>query len=63
VLGRREKFTTQYFDFETGRTPVLFRKEGPEQHQSTTVSPDEQWILFSEAPAGQSDLMLVENFR
>jgi hypothetical protein len=27
------------------------------------VSPDEEWILYSEIPEGQSDLMLVENFR
>jgi hypothetical protein len=27
------------------------------------VSPDEKWILFSEMPFAQSELMLVENFR
>lgn len=28
-----------------------------------TVSPDEKWILLGEAPAWQSELMLMENFR
>ncbi len=28
-----------------------------------TVSPDEKWILFGEAPGRQSELMLMENFR
>jgi len=59
----RQEFTIQYLDFRSGRTLRLYRKEGASSHSSLTVSPDEKWILFGEAPLGQSELMLMENFR
>jgi hypothetical protein len=37
--------------------------EGPVRHQYLAVSPGEEWILFSERPSAQSELMLMENFR
>jgi hypothetical protein len=58
-----EDYTIRFFDFESGRTETLFRKEGPFSHWSLRVSPDERWILFGETPQPQSELMLVENFR
>ena len=61
--GRRVEFEVQYLDFGSGRATPLFRKEGVASYLSLTVSPDEQWILFGEAPAWQSELMLMENFR
>jgi Tol biopolymer transport system component len=61
--ARREEFTIQYLDFSSGRTAPLYRKEGAAFHLSLTVSPDEKWILFGEAPGQQSELMLMENFR
>ena len=39
------------------------RLEGPSGRMWLTVSPDEEWVLYSELPIGQSELMLVENFR
>ncbi len=63
VLGRRHESTVQYLDLSSGRTTLLFRREGVVRHQSLAVSPDEKWILFGEAPTGQSELMLMENFR
>jgi Tol biopolymer transport system component len=58
------EFTIEYLDLSSGRTAVLHRKEAAGLgHQSLAVSPDEQWILFSEAPVGKSELMLMENFR
>jgi hypothetical protein len=61
--ARREEYTIQYLDFESGRVTELFRKDGPFEHSWITVSPDEEWILYSERPAPTSELMLVENFR
>jgi Tol biopolymer transport system component len=58
----REHYMVRFFDFATGRSETLFRKEGPFGHWSLAVSPDEKWILFGEQPAAQSELMIV-NFR
>jgi non-specific serine/threonine protein kinase len=33
------------------------------KHMWLAVSPDEQWILYSQWPEAQPELMLVENFR
>lgn len=63
VPHRRQEFTIQYLDFTSGRTTQLYGNERVFTHQSLTVSPDEKWILFSEAPGWQSELMLMENFR
>jgi Tol biopolymer transport system component len=59
----REDYTIHFFDFQSGRSQTLFRKVGLFNTLFLTVSPDEKWILFSEAPVVQSELMLVENFR
>ena len=52
-----------FYDFASCKTKQI----GPIREQvewAFAVSPDEQWILFSQATAGAlSDLMLVENFR
>ena len=42
---------------------ALSKDAGTTTHRSLTVSPDEKWILFGEAPGWQSELMLMENFR
>ena len=63
VPWRRVEYKVQYLDFRSGRATPLYRKEGVDWHLSLTVSPDENWILFGEAPAWQSELMLMENFR
>ncbi len=57
------EYAIHFLDFQSGSTETLFRKEGPFDHFSLAVSPDEKWILYSEQPAAQSELMLVENFR
>ena len=53
----------QFLDFASGRTTELFRKDGPFLHMELAVSPGEEWILYAESPVGQSELMLMENFR
>jgi Tol biopolymer transport system component len=60
---RRQEYTIQYLDFSSSRTAPLYRKEGAFFHFCLTVSPDERWLLFGEAPLQQSELMLMENFR
>ena len=49
-------------DLETGRVTELFRKSGGGQW-ALAVSPDGAWVLFGQASVGQSELILVENFR
>ena len=39
----------------------LFRREGPIYLRSLSVSPDEKWLLYEEAPLRTSELMLAEN--
>lgn len=60
---RRQEFEVQYLDFSSGRTKRVYRKEGAFGHHTLPVSPDEKWLLFGEAPLGQSEVMLIENFR
>jgi len=62
-LRRGNEYRVQFLDFESGRTKELFRLVGSSAHQWLAVSPDEEWILYSEIPEWQSELMLVENFR
>ncbi len=50
-------------DFASDRTTELFRQISSSSHSELAVSPDEEWILYSEAPEWQFELMLVENFR
>jgi Tol biopolymer transport system component len=58
-----EEFSIRYLDLSSGRTTEVFRKEGPFLHSWLAVSPGEDWILYGEQPLGQSELMLMENFR
>jgi Tol biopolymer transport system component len=60
---RGSEYTVQYLDFGSGRTSEVLRQVGPSGHMWLAVSPDEQWVLYSEWPEAQSELMLVENFR
>ncbi len=60
---RRQQWAIQFLDFESGRVTDLARKDGPFYHNTLTVSPDEEWILYGEKPIPTSELMLVENFR
>jgi Tol biopolymer transport system component len=65
VGSRRPEFTIQYLDFSSGRTALLYRKDVEGfGFKSLAVSPDEKWILFVQGRGeGQSELMLMENFR
>jgi Tol biopolymer transport system component len=58
-----EEYTILFLDLATGRSEALLREEGPFLHYALAVSPDEKWILYSEQPVPQSELMLTENFR
>jgi serine/threonine protein kinase/Tol biopolymer transport system component len=61
--GRKETYTIELLDLESGETSEVFHKQGPFGHASLAVSPDERWILFGESAPTQSELMLVENLR
>ena len=63
VRRRREEYTIWHFDFESGRVAEVRRDEGPFSRWMLAVSPDEEWILFGQMPAWESELMLAEGFR
>jgi len=63
LWDRSSTYSIQYLDFETGQARELFRRVGPYSHRFLAVSPDEEWLLFSELPSPSAELMLVENFR
>jgi Tol biopolymer transport system component len=64
ILQSKRSYAIRYLAFANRRATTLFRKDvGRRSFLSLTVSPDEQWILFGEAPPFQAELMLVENFR
>lgn len=56
-------YRIHFFDFATGETTEVLRREGPNDHSSLTVSPDAEWLLFAEDPIGIGVLILAENFR
>jgi Tol biopolymer transport system component len=60
---RREEYTIDFLDLDSGKVTTLFRESGPRFHMSLAVSPDERWLLYRAEPAWESELMLVENFR
>jgi hypothetical protein len=53
------------FDFKTGEVEDVFPIEHKIPHTagSIAVSPDGQWLLFTQREGTGSDIMLVENFR
>jgi Tol biopolymer transport system component len=57
------RFTIHFFDFGSGETTELFRKEGAFEYLWIAVSPNEEWILYGENPEWVAELTLVENFR
>ena len=63
ATARQQEFTIQYPDFSSGKTTLLLRRVGVLGHWTLAVSHDEQWVLFGESPAWQSELMLMEKFR
>ena len=56
-------YVIQYLDLDSRQVTPLFHREGRIDEGHLTVSPDEEWILFSETPWSTSEVMLVENFR
>jgi Tol biopolymer transport system component len=58
-----DEYRIRFLDVESGRTETLFRTTGLAGHWNLAVSPDENWILYTEFPFAPSELVLVENFR
>ena len=55
--------TIELFDFATEQVSTVTVLEHTPMSWWISVSADEEWILYCEAPAPTSELMLVENFR
>jgi Tol biopolymer transport system component/DNA-binding winged helix-turn-helix (wHTH) protein len=51
-----------FFDFATKQVRRVFEVDNSFQ-DSLSVSPDERWILYTQAEPDNADIMLVENFR
>ncbi len=56
------KAQLQFLDFSTGLAKPI-RKIEKSLGSGLAVSPDNHWLLLTESNQGNSDLMLVENFR
>ena len=56
-------FTLHYLDLATGEASDLLRRQGIASLETPSVSPDEEWVIYAEAPVGKAELVLVENFR
>jgi Tol biopolymer transport system component len=52
-----------YSGFSTGLSRPILTIAKPTSSHYLTISPDERWLLYTQADQGGSDLMLVENFR
>jgi hypothetical protein len=62
IPGPRERqFAIDFLSFSSGKTSQLASITKPVQW-GFSVSPDERWILYTQADHLTSDLMLVENF-
>lgn len=55
----------KFFNFATGRVIDFFALEKPSitNDAGLTISPDGQWLLFTQVDQSGSDIMLAENFR
>ena len=62
-FGKFATYTLHFLDSSTGGVTDLLQLEGVNSLTCVAVSPDEEWILFVEIPAGESELVLVEDFR
>jgi eukaryotic-like serine/threonine-protein kinase len=58
-----KKYTIELLSFQTGKITHFYQEETPNSREYLTISPDGQWLLYGNRPPGNSDLMLVENFR
>jgi serine/threonine protein kinase/Tol biopolymer transport system component len=58
-----DTYTIQYFDFDTSRVTELLQRPASTLQMWLAVSPDEDWILYSEMQDPTSELVLAENFR
>lgn len=61
--GPRNEYTIRFSDFGSSRTIEVFHQVDSSRHLWLDASQDERWILYTEFPAWESDLMLVENLR
>jgi Tol biopolymer transport system component len=59
-----EQWSIELLSPETGKVTQLFSQASSARHiEGLAVSPDGQWILYSEQPPPEADIMLVETFR
>jgi Tol biopolymer transport system component len=57
-----EEWSIELLNLQSGKVTQIFHQDSPNHHDSLAVSPDEQWILYSETPPLDADLMLAEDF-
>jgi hypothetical protein len=54
--------SNQFYTFATGKIRLI-ATTGNRAENGLTMSPDGQWILFTQFDHSATELMLVENFR
>jgi len=59
---RTEEYAIDFLDFESGQVKRLFHEEGPSHHLFLSVSPGEEWILYTVHRYPTSELVLIEGF-
>jgi len=58
-----KKHMIEFLSFQTGKTASFFEEETSDFRGQLEISPNGQWLLYASCPPGDSDLVLVDNFR
>jgi hypothetical protein len=63
IAGNEERMALKFQDAVSGTVRQIRAFEKPPWYWGISLSPDERFLLYTQLDAGDSDLMLVENFR
>jgi len=58
-----KKYLIEFLSFQTGKITPFYQEETHNSRVFLAISPDGESLVYTELVAGESDLMLVENFR
>jgi Tol biopolymer transport system component len=58
-----KNYLIEALSFRTGKITSFYEEETPDDRGYLAMSPDGEWLLYTDVPPQESDLMLVENFQ
>ncbi len=58
-----KKYLIEFLSYRTGKIIPFYQEDTSSLRNFLTISPDGEWFVYTEFIPGESDLMLVENFR